>query len=124
MRDHEERGASFFKGLIWGVLIGGGLFYFLTNTEEGKRIKKKIKRQGKDALDNLTEMAGELEEKGEGFRQKAKKLQVELEEKAKDFGGEMAQETQEKLSQIEELRERGRKAAKFFTRKGKPLKKT
>lgn len=123
MSDREGGGASFFRGLICGVLAGAGLFYFLTNTEEGKRIKKKIKKQGKEALDNLTEIVGELEEKGRDFKEKAKEFQVELEKKAKDVGGEIAQEAQEKLSQIEDLRERGRKAAKLFTRKGKPLKK-
>lgn len=123
MSDREGEGATFFRGLICGALAGAGLFYFLTNTEEGKRVKKKIKKQGKDVLDSLTEMVGELEEKGKEFKEKAKEFQAELEEKAKDLGGEIAQETKERLTQIEELRERGRKVAKLFTRNGKPLKK-
>jgi len=121
MRDFEERSSSFFRGLILGALIGAGAYYFLTSTEEGKKVKEKLKKQGENALDNLGEIVNELEEKGEEFKEKAKKLQKELEEKSKNVGGEIKEEVEEKLTEIESLRERGRKAARSFTRNGKPL---
>lgn len=101
--------------------MGVGAYYFLTSTEEGKKVKEKLKKQGENALDNLGEIVEELEEKGGEFKEKAKELQVELEEKSKSVGGEIKEEVEEKLTEIEDLRERGRKAARSFTRKGKPL---
>lgn len=121
MRDFEKRSDNFFRGLILGGLVGAGVFYFLTATEEGKKVKEKIKAQGKDALGNLADIINELEKKGGEFKKRAKELQVELEKRTKEVSGEIAGEVQSRLSQIEELRERGRKAAKFFTRNGKPL---
>lgn len=111
MNDHEHHDNNFFSGLVLGALLGAGFFWFLTSTEEGKKVKKQLKEKSQDALDNLGDIVAELEEKGEEFNQRAKEIQVELEEKA----------ALPALSQIEKLRERGRKAVKFFTRNGKPL---
>lgn len=120
MKDREGGGSNFFRGLVCGALMGAGLFYFLNHTEEGKKVKKKIKKQGEEALDDLKEIIGNLEEKGKEFKEKAKEIQVQLEAKSE---GEGAGKARGDLSQIEKLRARGRKAAKLFTRHGKPLNK-
>lgn len=114
MADNHPQEGNFFSGLIVGAVLGAGLFYFLTNTEEGKKVQKQVQKKGEDALDNLKNLVDEVEQKGEEFKEKAQQFQVQLEEKVKD-------NTQEGLSQIERLRDRGRKAVRLFTRNGKPL---
>lgn len=121
MNDHEHHDNNFFSGLVLGALLGAGFFWFLTSTEEGKKVKKQLKEKSQDTLDNLSDIVAELEEKGEEFKQKAKEIQAELEEKVGDVKEEVVGEAKVGLSQIEKLRERGRKAVKFFTRNGKPL---
>lgn len=118
----RDREGGFLQGLIMGVILGAGAYYFLTQTEEGEKVKKRIKKKGREALDDLTDLVEEFEEKGEEFRAQAKKLQAELEKKAKGVKKEVAEEAKEKLTHIDKLRERGRQATKtFFTRNGKPL---
>ncbi len=113
-RDH---GSNFMGGLVIGALIGAGLAFFLASDE---KTKKKLKRKGKAALENLGELVAEVEEKGEEFSQKAQKVKTEIEEKVRS--GELGEEAKEKLAHIDELRERGREAThRFFTRAGKKL---
>jgi gas vesicle protein len=122
MSNRDHHGSNYLGGLIAGALIGAGLFYFFNSTKEGKEAKKKIKQRSKEVLDDLTCLIGEFEEKGEEFRTQAKRLQVELEEKAKDIKEEVVEEAKEKLGHIEQLRERGRGVSKkFFVRNGKSL---
>jgi histidinol dehydrogenase len=121
MSDRDHQG-GFFQGLILGALIGVGAFYFLTQTKEGKRIGQQLRKKGEEALDDLGEMVEDLETKSEEFRIKAKEIQSQLEEKTQGVSKEIAEEAQEKLGHIEQLRERGRTASKkFFIRNGKPL---
>ena len=117
----EGKGISFLKGFLLGALSGAGLFYFLTSTGEGKRVKEKIKKQGKDILVSLAEIISQLEKKGEEFKKKAIKLQQELEEETRRVSGKIADGVKKEISQIGKLRQRSRKAVKFFTRNGKPL---
>lgn len=121
MSSDSRQGGNFLTGLILGAIAGVGVFYFLNSTEEGKRIKKKLQEKGKDFLEDLADLVDEIEEKGEEFKRRAQEVQIQLEEKAGGIKEEITQEAKEKLSQIEQLRERGRKAVKFFTRNGKPL---
>lgn len=121
MSDNENPGCNFFKGLIFGAVLGAGLYYYLTVTEEGKKVQKKLKEKSQDVVDNLTDLVEEVEERGEEFKKKANKIQLELEEKAEGVKTEVSKEAKKGLSTIEELRERGRRAAKAFTRNGKPL---
>lgn len=111
MSEDEHRSESFLIGLVLGAILGAGFFYFLTSTEEGKEVKKNLREKSEDALRNLADLAKEIEEKGEEFKKGVQKVQAELEEKSANSA----------LSQIEKLRERGRRVAKFFTRNGKPL---
>ncbi len=118
----QDRSGGFLQGLIIGALIGAGAFYFLTQTKEGEKVKKRIKKKSEEALDSLTELVEDFEEKGEEFRARAKEIQAKLEEKAKDVKEEVAGEAQEKIGHIEKLRKRGRLASKkFFIRNGRPL---
>lgn len=118
----RDRNGGFLSGLILGALIGAGLAYFLTSTEEGKKVKKQLREKGKDTLDNLAEIIEEVEERGEEFKKKVKVIQTELEKKAGDVREEIAEEAKEQLTHIDKLRERGREATKkFFTRNGKSL---
>jgi polyhydroxyalkanoate synthesis regulator phasin len=116
------RNNNLLTGLILGALVGAGLVYFLTSTEEGKKIKKQLQEKGKITLDKLADLIEEVEEKGEEFKQKAKKIQAQLEEKARDIQGRVAEEAKEQLVHIDELRERGQEASKrFFVKNGKTL---
>ncbi|MGB9706792.1 MAG: YtxH domain-containing protein [Microgenomates group bacterium] len=111
MSDSERGSESFLTGLVLGAILGAGFVYFLSSTKEGEKVKKRLRERSEDVLDNLADLIREIEEKGKEFKKKAKEVQVELEEKA----------AAPALSQIEKLRERGRRAVKFFTRNGKPL---
>lgn len=114
-RDHE--GSSFFTGAFLGALVGAGIAFLFLSDE---KTKKKLKRKGEDALDNLGELVTEVEKKGKEFSRKAQEVKTDLEEKAKS--GKLSSEAREKLIHIDKLRERGRKATgRFFTRSGKKL---
>lgn len=121
MSDRHHNG-GFLNGLILGALVGAGAFYFLTSTEEGKKVRKQLEEKGKDALENLGDLVSEVEEKGGEFKQKAKAIQGQLEEKAKSIQTRVAEEAQEQLVHIDTLRERGREVSKrSFTKRGKAL---
>jgi len=118
----EQGGGNFFRGLVTGAILGAVVIWFLNQTEKGKEIKKEIKEKSGDVLENLNDLVQDLEEKGQEFKKKVIEVKEEFEEKAKDFRQEIAEEAKIGLSRIEELEEKGHKAAqKFFTRKGKPL---
>ena len=102
MCECEKKDGNFLTGLVLGALAGAGLFYFLTSTKEGKKIKEQIEEKGSDVLDELQDLITDLEEKSLEFKEKAN-------------GAEVA------ISQIEKLRDRGRSAVKSFIRNGKPL---
>lgn len=102
---------NFLTGLVLGVILGAGLFYFLTSTEKGKEIEKNLNQKTKTALRDLKDLVEEIEEKGEEFKEKFQQTKAELEEKA----------GQPLLSQMEKLRKRGHRAIKFFTKNGKSL---
>lgn len=105
--DRQTNG--FWSGFVLGIFVGAGGYYFLTNTEEGKKVKKQLQEKSKEAFGQLDDLIEEIEEKGEQFRQKAQKIQSQL-------------ATEEELSQIDKLRERGQAVSqKFFLRNGKPL---
>ena len=111
MSDQDSSVSNFLNGLVLGAILGAGAYYFLTSTEEGKKVKKRLQEEGKDLLGDLTDLVEEVEEKGEEFKEKAQEVQKQLEEKT----------AKPALLQIEKLQDRGRRALKYFTRNGKPL---
>ena len=122
MSDNNGSGGNFFRGLVTGAIIGTVAVWFLNQTEKGKEIKKEIKEKSGDALENLNDLVKDLEEKGQDFKKKVLQIKEEFEEKAKDFRQDVIEEGKIGLERIEELEEKGHKAAKkFFTRQGKPL---
>lgn len=114
---------GFLRGLFLGILAGAGVYYFLNSTQEGEKIKKRIKEHGGETLENLDELIKELEKKGQEFSQRAKDFEKKLERKAKTGFPEISNEVKKELTSIDKLRQRGRKTTKLFTHKGKPLKK-
>ena len=62
-----------------------------------------------------------LKKKGKQFQKKAKQVQTKLEVKAKNVQQEAVGEVKQQLDNIKALRERGRQAARSFTRNGKAL---
>lgn len=90
-----------------GVLVGAGLYYYLSATEEGKKLHRKVRQK---TLEGLGELVDEIEKKGQEFKKKAQQVQDKL-----------GKETDQQLDHIKQLRERGRRAVNFFTSKGKPL---
>ncbi|MCJ7804342.1 hypothetical protein MUP35_01220 [Patescibacteria group bacterium] len=122
MSEEHNQGGSFLRGLVAGAVLGIIAVWFLNQTEKGKEIKKEIKEKSGDALGNLTELIKDLEDKGQEFKKKVVQVKEEFEEKAKDFRQDVVEEAKMGLSRIEELEEKGHKAAqKFFTRRGKSL---
>jgi len=111
MSEESRSSESFLTGLVLGAILGAGFIYFLTSTEEGRKAKENLVEKSEDVLENLAGLIKEIEEKGKEFEKKAKEVRLQLEEKTATPA----------LSQIEKLRERGRRAVKFFTRNGKPL---
>jgi hypothetical protein len=123
MNSNCPKAGGFLRGLFWGILAGAGIFYFLNNTKEGGRLKKKLKEHGGGALESLDEIVKELEDKGEEFSQKAREVEKELEKKAKKNLPQISIEVKKGLTSLNKLRQRGQKTAKLFTHKGKPIKK-
>jgi len=111
MSENNKSGESFLTGLVLGIILGAGFVYFLSSTEEGRVIKKRLREKTEDALDNLGELIEEVEEKGEEFKKKAATIKKQLEEKTGERN----------FSSIEKFQEKGRRAIRFFTRNGKPL---
>jgi len=118
----QDRGGGYLQGLIMGALIGAGLYYVLTSTKEGKKVKKILKEEGEGVLGDLAKLTTDLEKKGEVFRTEVNRLQAELEERVEDGSEEEVVEAKNKLNHIDYLRDRGRRATKkFFVRNGKTL---
>jgi len=111
MNEGSRDGESFLTGLVLGVILGAGFVCFLSSTEEGRVVKKRLQKKTEDALDNLREIVEEAEEKGEELKEKATEIKRQLEKKTGERN----------FSSIEKLQEKGRRAIRFFTRNGKPL---
>lgn len=116
--DANHKKSSFLPGLVTGLIVGAGALYYLTQTEEGKKLKKKLVVKGEEALEGIKEIVADLEEKGEELKDRAKELQAQLEDKASQVKAEVRAEAEEKVVEVEKLRERGRAAAKKFFHKG------
>ena len=81
MCDCEKKSSDFLTGIVLGALAGAGLFYFLTSTKEGKKIKDQLVERGDDVLDELQDLMADLEEKSAEFKEKAAAVEEELADK-------------------------------------------
>lgn len=52
--DKSNEGDGFYKGLVYGALLGVGLAWFI-NTKEGKKLKKQINAKSEEFLDKTKE---------------------------------------------------------------------
>lgn len=52
--DQNKGDDGFYKGLVYGALIGIGLVWFL-NTKEGKRVKKQLSDKGEEYIEKARE---------------------------------------------------------------------
>lgn len=114
----NQKKSSFLPGLVSGLIIGAGIVYYLTQTEEGKKLKNKLVVKGSEALDGIKEIVADLEERGEELQGRAKELQAQLEQKVSQVKAEVRAEADQKVEEIESLRTRGKEAAKKFFHKG------
>jgi gas vesicle protein len=120
--NEEQNKGNFFRGLLTGAILGAVAVWFLDSTKKGEEIKEQIKEKGEETLGSLKNLVENLEEKGEEFKKQVNKVKQNLEEKAKDVRKEVVEEAKESLAKVEELEEKGHRAAqKFFTRQGKKL---
>jgi gas vesicle protein len=67
--DHGRADAKFLIGLFLGGIIGALVIFFL-GTKEGKKAGKLIEEKGKEALDDIHEKVGELQQKGKELKQR------------------------------------------------------
>lgn len=105
---------SLLTGLLLGLIIGGGIFYFLTATDEGKKVKKKLIKKGKEALEELGDLVEEIEENKGKLEQKAKETQEQIVKKIESL-------EEKKDSLVNKIEKEKRKFARFFKRNGRPL---
>lgn len=116
----KEKSTNFLSGLAFGLLVGAGVYHFLSG-EKGEELRKVIKKRGKEFVDELSEAVGQVEEKGEEIKEGVSLTKKEMQKKVKEAKEEVTDLAKDQIEHIDELRERGRSAAKFFLRKGKSL---
>ena len=125
----ERNHPNFLNGFFWGTMIGGTAI-FLFGTSAGKKVKKFLLEHGEQLLDDLEEeYQSNFSKQGEKIELRAvkpKKQHQKSEEKKQNKQINLKKTgllSQQDLSRIEKLQERGRNAAqRFFTRGGRSLK--
>lgn len=60
---HSDGDGGFYKGLVFGALIGVGLVWFL-GTKEGKKIKKQLSERSEEFIEKAKESIDEALEEG------------------------------------------------------------
>lgn len=123
-----KHGGKLLIGLIFGLAAGAAGYYFLNNTERGRQVKREIKKKGELLADNLGDLAEEIEDRGVELKKAALKIEDEIEKKVDQGVDQVKEKVDEQLDhltelqdRVESLRDRGRKAVKFFTSSGKKL---
>ncbi len=113
---YQPKEHGFSSGFMWGVMLGvAGMFLF--GTKKGRKIKRVLTEEGEKLIDELEE-AYEETDSAEKLNKKIDKAKKKLKSKT-----QQAKEAAKDLTHISKLQQRGRKAARFFKRSGKSLKK-
>ncbi|MFH1841065.1 MAG: hypothetical protein ABH807_02835 [Candidatus Shapirobacteria bacterium] len=116
--DGKGEGAGrFLAGILVGAVAAVGGVYFLNNTERGRQVKKEIKKKGGELAEEVKEAVEEIGDKGAELKKSALRIEEEIKRKV---GSELTH-LDELQDRVEGLRDRGRKAVKFFTSSGKKL---
>jgi uncharacterized protein HemX len=112
MCDHcccGKNASRFLAGIAAGISLAVGGYYFFTKTAKGKQIKKQLAKKGEELAAEFKEVVDEIEEQS-----------AEWKKKVGSVGNELTHLT-ELRDRVESLRDRGRRAVKFFTSGGKKL---
>jgi len=137
---HDDKKSNFLTGLVAGALVGVGIYYFFTNTDQGRKLGKQIKNKSEDLADDFGDLVKDIEDKSQDFQKKAIRLEKQIKEDVVEKAEDLQEGVVEKLADIKEgigeqishlaeindevvkLQEKGRQAAgKFFSRQGKPI---
>jgi len=121
MSENDGNSGNFFTGLVLGSLLGAAAYYYLKETAQGQKTAQKIKAGADQAIGNIGDLVDDLENQKDELGQKTEQIGRELDEKLKQVKKEITAEAQAGLEQINELQERGRKIAKYFTHRGRPV---
>ncbi len=101
--NNERPDSKFLLGFFIGGLIGAVIIFFL-GTKEGKKAGKLIEKKGKEALDDLEERVGDLEEKGKELIARGEEIKDQVVERIKDKADEVKEDTAKRLdSALEKL---------------------
>jgi len=123
MSERREE-SSFFTSFILGLLTGA-IITFLLGSEEGKKIKKRLLKRGKELLENLPELIEEAKQKEQELQKDIKKIPSKVEKEAQKVEQKIQQTSKTVAPHLKNLQKRGRQAAKkvsrFFRRSGRPL---
>lgn len=92
MNNHQHQGGGFTSGLLWGLLIGGGVV-FLLGTKKGKKLLKVI-TEGLEDVSEITDLLEEDEFEDYEEPVKVSKNPVSKEEKENHINGELKHEEQ------------------------------
>lgn len=102
---------GFVKGFFCGVILAIAALIFL-ETEQGQKLKKRLKEKGGDFFDELPDLLDRLEKRSEELVEEAGKIEGELKEKTVSIGESLTKEVERELdsslAHIEALQEHGR----------------
>lgn len=104
---------GFLRGFLWGILLAIGSLFFL-ETKKGEKIKKKLRAEGEDLLDELPNLIEDFENKVGELVEEVMEIEEEAKEKVVEISQELKGKTEEKvtaLPHIEAIQEHGREVA-------------
>jgi gas vesicle protein len=125
--NHQNQG-GFLGGIVLGSIIGAAGFLLL-NSEEGKKLQKKLQKKTAPYINDIAEVLEELKDQSSELLDKAEEVKESLQEKIEDKKEKIeevvADKLESSLTHIEALQERGREATasirkRFFKNTKKP----
>ena len=101
MSDQDNK--NNFSSLVLGVIIGATITYLFTN-KKGQKIKDHLLKEGKRLLEDVADIASEMEDN----------VAKKLEEEKKEIEEKVEEVTEEVPKHIEQIQKKGRR---FFFRR-------